>query len=161
MSIVSLCNLTNNAFLDPMKDYTALHDSILSAFDNVIDDPIVVTEEEALSYLKCIRAGKSNGPEEVPNSVLEKFAVILVAPITTVLNCSFREGRLSRVSQLTNICLIPKSDRVLDVNKDLRPISLTSTLCKIAEEVIISSHLKPLLLTFMDFNKFGFVPGSC
>ena len=50
---------------------------------------------------------------------------------------------------------------MLDVNKDRRPISLTSTLCKIAEEVIISSHLKPLLLTCMDFDQFGFVPGSC
>ena len=39
-----------------------------------------------------------------------------------------------------------KNHQVLDVNKDRRPISLTSTLCKIAEEVIISSHLKPLLL---------------
>ena len=54
-----------------------------------------------------------------------------------------------------------KSDQVLDVSRDLRPISLISTLCKIAEEVIISSRLKPLLLTCMDFNQFGFVPGSC
>ena len=97
----------------------------------------------------------------MPNWVLEKFAVILVAPITTILNCSFREGRLPRVWKLANICPIPKGDQVLDVNKDLRPISLTSTLCKIAEEVIISSHLKPLLLACMDFNQFGFVPGSC
>ena len=158
---ISLCNLINNAFLDPTKDYTALDDSILLAFDNVIDDPFVVTEEEVLSCLKCIRAGKSNGPDEVPNWFLEKFAVILVAPVTTVLNCSFREGRLPRVWKLANVCPIPKSDQVLDVSKDLRPISLTSTLCKIAEEVIISSHRKPLLLTCMDFNQFGFVPGSC
>ena len=80
-----------------MKDYTALDDSILSAFDNVIDDPIVVPEEEVLSYLKGIRAGKSNGLEEMPNSVLKNFAVILVAPIVTILKCSFREGRLPRV----------------------------------------------------------------
>ena len=80
-----------------MKDYTAVDDSIFSAFDNVINDPIVVTEEEVLSYLICIRAGKSNGPDEVPNWVLEKSAVILVAPITTILNCSFRVGRLPRV----------------------------------------------------------------
>ena len=85
----------------------------------------------------------------------------MVAPITTILNCSFREGRLPRVWKLANICPIPKGDQVPDVNKDLRPISLTSTLCKIAEEVILSSHLKPLLLACMDFNQFGFVPGSC
>ena len=61
-----------------MKDYTALNDSILSAFDNVIDDPIVVTdhEEEVLSYLKCIRAGKSNVPDEVPNWKLANICPI-------------------------------------------------------------------------------------
>ena len=75
----------------------------------MIDDPIVVTEEEVLSYLKCIRAGKSNGPDEVPIWVLEKFAVILVAPITTILNCSFGEGRLPRVWKLANICPIQKA----------------------------------------------------
>ena len=136
---VSFCNLINNAFLDPMKDYTALDNNIPPAFDNVTDDPIVVTEEEVLSYLKCVRSGKSNGSDEVPNWVLEKFSVILVAPITTILNCSFREGRLLRVWKLANICPIPKGDQVLDVNKDL----------------------KPLLLACMDYNQFGFVPGSC
>ena len=79
---ISLCNLINNAFLDPMKDYTALNDSILSAFDNVIDGPIVVTEEEVLSYLKCIRAGKSNGPDEVPN-----WKLVNICPIPKTIKC--------------------------------------------------------------------------
>ena len=102
-----------------MKGYAALDDSILSAFNNVMDDLTVVTEEEVLSYLKCVRAGKSNGLEEVPNWVLERFAVILVASIATILNCSFREGRLPRVWKLANICPIPKGNEALDVNKDL------------------------------------------
>ena len=116
---VSLCNLINNAFLDPTKGYAALDDSILSAFNNVTEDLTVVTEEEVLSYLKCVRAGKSNGLEEVPNWVLERFAVILVASIATKLNCSFREGHLPRVWKLANICPIPKGNQALDVNKDL------------------------------------------
>lgn len=47
---------------------------------------------------------------------------------------------------------------MLHVDKDVRPTSLTSTLCKVAEDVIISSHLKPLLLACRDSNQFGFVP---
>ena len=145
-----------------MKYYTALNDIILSAFDNAIDDPIFVTEEEVCLHLKCVRAGKSNGPDAVPNWVFEKFAVILVAIILTILITKLLlRGRLPRVWKLANMCPIAKSDQVSDVNKDLLPISLTSTLCKIAEEVIVSSHLKPTLLTCMDFNQSGFVPGSC
>ncbi len=47
-----------------------------------------------------------------------------------------------------------------DFNKDLRPISLTSTLSKIAEDFIIQHDLKPKLLNVIDPNQFGFIPGS-
>ena len=47
-----------------------------------------------------------------------------------------------------------------DINKDLRPISLTSTLCKIAEDAIIKYDLKPTIMARLDCNQFGFIPGS-
>ena len=47
-----------------------------------------------------------------------------------------------------------------DINKDLRPISLTSTLCKIAEDAIIKYDLKPKIMARLDCNQFGFIPGS-
>lgn len=63
-----------------------------------------------------------------------------------------------KVWKLANIYPIAKGDQLLDVNKDLRPSSLTSTLCKIAEDVIISLHLKPLLLACMGSNNFNLSP---
>lgn len=39
-------------------------------------------------------------------------------------------------------------------------ISGTSSLCKIAEEVVITHDLKPSLLACIDHNQFGFIPGS-
>lgn len=56
---------------------------------------------------------------------------------------------------------IPKSSRIMDFNKDLRPISLTSTLSKVAEGFIIEHELKPKLLRSMDPLQFGFIPASC
>ena len=44
--------------------------------------------------------------------------------------------------------------------KDLRPISLTSTLSKVAESVVIEQELKQALLKIIDFNQYGFIPGS-
>jgi hypothetical protein len=49
---------------------------------------------------------------------------------------------------------------MIDVNKDLRPISLTSSLCKIAEDASIKYDLKPALMDCQDCNQFGFIPGS-
>ena len=45
-------------------------------------------------------------------------------------------------------------------NKDLRSISLTSTLSKIAENFIIDRKLKPVVLRSVDPSQFGFIPGS-
>ena len=49
---------------------------------------------------------------------------------------------------------------IRDFSKDLRPISLTSTLSKTAESIIIDTELKPIILKWVNPNQFGFIPGS-
>ena len=49
----------------------------------------------------------------------------------------------------------------MDFNKDLRPISLTCTLSKVAEGFIINKELKPVLLKSLDPQQYGFIPKSC
>ena len=61
---------------------------------------------------------------------------------------------------MADIVPLPKAKDIEDFNKDLRPISLTSTLSKIAEDFIIQHDLKPKLLNVIDPNQFGFIPGS-
>ena len=58
---------------------------------------------------------------------------------------------------MADIALLPKTKDIEDFNKDLRPISLTSTLSKIAEDFIIQHDLKPKLLNVIDSNQFGFI----
>ena len=58
------------------------------------------------------------------------------------------------------IAPFPKAQDIEDFNKDLRPISLTSTLSKIAADFIIQHDLKPKLLNIIDPKQFGFIPGS-
>jgi hypothetical protein len=117
------------------------------------DTSIVVSVEKVLSHLQRIGSGKSSGPDNLPN--------LLAEPVTVILNASFREERLPAVWKLANVCPIPKNKIVLDVNKDLRPISLTSSLCKIAEEIGISYDLKSSIMSCIDPNQYGFIPGSC
>ena len=61
---------------------------------------------------------------------------------------------------MADIAPLPKAQDIEDFNKDLRPISLTSTLSKIAEDFIIQHDLKPKLLNIIDPKQFGFIPGS-
>ena len=50
---------------------------------------------------------------------------------------------------------LPKTNTIEDFNKYLRPISLTSTLSKIAEAFIIEQDVKPTLLKVIDPQQFG------
>ena len=128
-----LSNLKNDTFLEPcLINYPALKDNVAVMSEN--DIPIVVSVEEVLSHLQRIGSGKSSGNRRndkdcnLPNGVLKSFTDLLAEPVTVILNASFREERLPAVWKLANVCPISKNKIVLDVNKDLRLISLTSSL---------------------------------
>ena len=47
-----------------------------------------------------------------------------------------------------------------NVNKDLRPISQTPIVSKIAEDYVVYSFVKPVVLKKLDPNRYGTVPRS-
>ena len=49
---------------------------------------------------------------------------------------------------------------VYDVNKHLRPISLTPVLSKVAEEFVVEQYVKAAVLEKVDPGEFGTIPGS-
>ena len=55
---------------------------------------------------------------------------------------------------------IPKQKPIKDVNKHLRPISLTSILSKVAEEFVVAEYLRPSILKKIGDNQFGDNPKS-
>ena len=50
---------------------------------------------------------------------------------------------------------------IKDVNKHLRPISLTPILSKIAEDYVVKEYVKPAVLKKIDPRQFGTIPNSC
>jgi hypothetical protein len=52
---------------------------------------------------------------------------------------------------------LPKVKQVKDPKKDLRPISLTPTISKVAEEFVVTD-IKPAILKNADPNQYGTVP---
>ena len=87
-------------------------------------------------------------------------ALLLAAPIADILNSSFLERRLPKSWKRADINPIPKKTPVLDVNKHLRPISLTPILAKVAEDYVVEEYVKPAVLKKIDRNQFGTVPKS-
>ena len=69
------------------------------------------------------------------------------------------ESRLPPSWKEADIVPIPKQKPVNDVNKDLRPISLTPVLSKVAEEYVVGCFVKPAVLKKVDPQQFGTLPG--
>ena len=56
---------------------------------------------------------------------------------------------------------IQKGKPIQDINRQLRPISLTPILSKLAEEFVVMIYVKPAVMELIDSKQFGTVPDSC
>ena len=92
--------------------------------------------------------------------MLREYSELLVGPITKMLNASFKEQRLPSIWKHADVTPLPKQRPVKDLKKDLRPISLTPCLSKIAEEFVVGLHVKPAVLQILDECQYGAVPKS-
>ena len=114
------------------------------------------------TYLKLIsfNPSKAPGPDNIPNRIFRDFADILAYPISVLLNSSFQDQKLPDVWKLANVTPVPKDKPVTDINQHLRPISLTCSLSKLAEEFIIEKFVSPAILESINQNQYGGVPTS-
>ena len=148
----------NRAFLNIMKDYQPLTDSVRVSVED--DEPITVTEELVEKKLREISTSRASGPDELPNWVLKEYSEVLAAPIIVIMNSSFVECIVPCVWKIADVPPIPKSRTICDYNKDLRPILLTATLSKVAESLVVDQELKPATMSSIDPAQYGFIPGS-
>ena len=75
-----------------------------------------------------------------------------------MMNASFRKQRLPTLWKRAEICPLPKKKVVENLQKDLRPISLTSCISKVAEDFVVRDYLKPAILKIADYKQFGAIP---
>ena len=103
---------------------------------------------------------ESRRPDGIPNWILKDYAELLAFPITKIINASFKEQRLPFIWKLADVSPLPKIKPVTDLRKDLRPISLTACLSKIAEEFIVCDYVRPAVLNILDPCQYGAIPKS-
>ena len=110
-----------------------------------------------LSHLNPAKAG---GPDGIPNWVLREYAEFLAYPISIILSASFKEQRLPSIWKLADVTPLPKQKPVRGIKKDLRPISLTPCISKLAEDFVVTEYVKPAILCMLDPSQFGAIPKS-
>ena len=88
-------------------------------------------------------------------TTLEENEELLAPPIMDIMNTSFREGRLPLSWKEADIVPVPKQRPIQDVNKHLRPISLTPILSKFAEVYVANDFVMPAVLKKIDKKQYG------
>ena len=160
MSPGESANHINRTFLSPMEKFEPLSDNpgfqMLSSEDSVV----LMTEMSAFKKLVSLNPSKAHGSDEIPGWLLKENADLLTIPICANINCSYQEGRLPSAWIEANVIPVPKQRPIKDVNKHLRPISLTPIISKIAEEHIVETYIKPAVLDILDPQQFGAIPKS-
>ena len=134
-SKIELANGINSAFLEPLQSYPKLSPSSKIEVTNHRIPKVSIESVER--KLRTIKESKEPGPDEIPNWFLKTFSHLLAEPVCYLINSSLQKQVLPTIWKKANVIPLPKNQTIEEFNKDLRPISLTPTLSKIAEKYML------------------------
>ena len=119
--------------------------TLINRTTTILDD-ITFTEEKVFRCLEKLKVSKSPGPDGIHNKVLFELRHVLCKPLTKFFNLSMRTSTFPMKWKEANVtALFKKGNKNLTEN--YRPVSLTSTVCKIMESLV-----KKELMEYMEFN---------
>ena len=158
MSVIA--DLINHAFLEPLEEYRLSNEIPKLPLEDQSPKYLVVTEYDVYKRLSHLNAAKAGGPDGIPNWILREYAEFLAYPVSIILNASFKVQQLPSPWKLADVTPLPKTKPVKEIKKDLRPVSLTPSISNVAEDFVVTEHVKPAVLCSLDSSQFGAIPKS-
>ncbi len=159
--LMALANRINEFFVSVSEDMPRLTSSH-PIFD--LSDPLphdfIISVSDTETALNKVKVNKATGPDNVPAWILRDFAVLLAGPLSSIFNCSLREGVLPDLWKTATIIPLPKKHPPTLIEKDIRPISLTPIVSNVFEALVlkwVDSVIGPQL----DDKQFGSISGTC
>ena len=152
LSAADLANHINTAFLAPMEVFEPLThnlfrgDNFVSLSRTMNDDFSPISAFSIFRKLCFINPAKAQGPDGIPGWLRKENADLLAPSIMDIMNASLREGFLPLSWKEADIVPVPKQRPIQEINKHLRPISLTPILSKISEDYIVHEFVIPIVL---------------
>lgn len=101
---------------------------------NIFDTPF--TEQELNEALKKLKIRKSPGPDKITNEMLQGLGHTAKEVLLKYINTTWMTGLLPKEWKTAKIIPILKKDKPPSDPKSYRPISLTSTIGKLAEKMV-------------------------
>ena len=155
---------TINNFLVSISDgIPCLDPSILDCMRGslgpVVPDDFIIPEYAVYRSLCNLKLNKATGPDGLSNRLLKSLADQFCGPLCSIINCSIRTGFVPSQWKIACVTPIPKIIPPINIENHLRPISITSSLSKIAES-FICRFFDDTFRNHCDPNQFGGVKGK-
>ena len=119
-----------------------------------------IDAEVILNKIKNLNEFKAFGVDGVSNAVLKNCAESFAKPLKIIFDKSLKTGEVPKEWKEANVTpLFKKGDKLERSN--YRPVSLTSTVCKVLESIIRDKIMKYLKLKrLITLSQHGFVPNK-
>ena len=122
-------------------------------------DEIVISQNAILKILSELNPKKSSTPEAIPSFVLKKIGTSISKFLYILFNASLQSGVIPHQWKTALIVPVFKKGSRYSVN-NYRPISLTSSICRILERILCDIILSYLLEhNLISQQQHGFLPG--
>jgi len=141
--------MTNNTKKPNLKTHIVHNKTTLLKF----------TTTEVLEQLQRLDTRKAPGPANLSAKILKEASLDLFEVITHLFNGCIRPNIIPNQWKEANIAPVLKVARPTKAS-DYRPISLTSTLCKIMERLLAKIIIEKTKNIWVDNQQFGFLPGK-
>ena len=162
MSSKEKANAINAALLEPLEEQrlpTPLE--LLPMATDTTPEILRVGERRVQKVLSRLNPWKACGPDRIPNWLLKEYSdAVAQFPVKEILNASYSEQHLPRMWKLAGVTPLPKKKPVKELKKDLRPISLTPCISKVAEGFVVDDYVKPAVMSVIDDSQYGAIPNS-
>ena len=153
-----LPNVLNDFFISVSDHILPLNDNILNELraqlPDVQSDDFIVSELSVFNALQKLKVHKASCDDLLSNRLLTSLSDVLAAPICSLINSSIRQGYVPTQWKIARVVPIPKIHPPVAIETDLRPISITSGIAKIAES-FISDAFNMHFNNLSDPDQFG------
>jgi hypothetical protein len=161
LSNQSIADLVNDSLVALTDKVPELNKDVLAIMAYTLGqcpDQYIVSEYDVYTVLSKLNMHKATLFDCIDNSLLRVLAPDLAAPICSLINSSIRQGFVPRQWKLSRITLVPKVNQVKDLKRNVRPISITCPISKVAE-CFIDRFVEEHFYDSLDLNQFGNTKG--
>ncbi|CAM5083682.1 unnamed protein product [Natator depressus] len=126
------------------------------------DMEVDITTSEVEAKLEYLNGTKSGGPDNLHPRILKELAHEIASPLARIFNESVNSGVVPHDWRIANILPIFKKEKKSDMG-NYRPVSLTSVVCKVLENILKEKVVKNIEVNGnWDKIQHGFTKGrSC